>query len=114
MEAELSLAAESNGMAMEVPRWSLEPSATRVAAIDASLRARLAESLSYLAEVVSLADTYAATLAGIDVRLKSQSSHVLLFGVSAYGALTENSGSERYDSPLRPDKRPRNLIAMRD
>ena len=35
-----------------------------------------------------------------------ESSHVLLFGVSADGALTENSGSERYDSPLRPDKRP--------
>ena len=38
--------------------------------------------------------------------LVHESSHVLLFGVSADGALTENSGSERYDSPLRPDKRP--------
>ena len=28
------------------------------------------------------------------------------FGVSADGALTENSGNERYDSPLRKDKRP--------
>ncbi|HEY8300152.1 MAG TPA: hypothetical protein VIF65_06725, partial [Methyloceanibacter sp.] len=35
-----------------------------------------------------------------------ESSHVLLFGVSAEGALTENSGRERYDSPLRRDKRP--------
>jgi hypothetical protein len=38
--------------------------------------------------------------------LVHESSHVLLFGASADGALTENSGSERYDSPLRPDKRP--------
>ena len=38
--------------------------------------------------------------------LVHESSHVLLFGVSADGALTENSGSERYDSPLRADKRP--------
>ena len=38
--------------------------------------------------------------------LVHESSHVLLFGVSADGALTANSGSERYDSPLRADKRP--------
>jgi HEXXH motif-containing protein len=38
--------------------------------------------------------------------LVHESSHVLLFGVSADGALTENSGNERYDSPLRKDKRP--------
>ena len=38
--------------------------------------------------------------------LVHESSHVLLFGVSAEGALTENSGRERYDSPLRRDKRP--------
>lgn len=38
--------------------------------------------------------------------LVHESSHVLLFGVSADGALTTNSGHERYDSPLRSDKRP--------
>ena len=38
--------------------------------------------------------------------LVHESSHVLLFGVSADGALTENTGSERFDSPLRRDKRP--------
>ena len=81
MEAELSLAAESKDMAIEVPRWSLEPSAPRVAAIDASLRARLAESFAYLAEVASLADTHAATLAGIDARLKSAPVSPWVFGL---------------------------------
>jgi HEXXH motif-containing protein len=38
--------------------------------------------------------------------LVHESSHILLFGVSADGALTENSGHERYDSPLRKDRRP--------
>ena len=35
-----------------------------------------------------------------------ESSHVLLFGLSADGGLTTNSGRERYDSPVRKDKRP--------
>ncbi len=38
--------------------------------------------------------------------LVHESSHVLLFGVSADGGLTENSVSERYASPVRNDKRP--------
>jgi hypothetical protein len=38
--------------------------------------------------------------------LVHESSHLLLFGVSADGALMTNSGDERYDSPLRSDKRP--------
>ena len=38
--------------------------------------------------------------------LVHESSHVLLFGVSAHGGLTTNSGRERYDSPVRKDKRP--------
>ncbi len=38
--------------------------------------------------------------------LVHESSHILLFGVSAESALTTNSGHERYDSPVRPDKRP--------
>ena len=38
--------------------------------------------------------------------LVHESSHGLLFGISAEGALTENSGTERYDSPLRSDQRP--------
>ena len=50
-------------------------------------------------------DAKRSIIAMIDL-LVHESSHVLLFGISADGALTENSGSERYDSPLRPDKRP--------
>ena len=38
--------------------------------------------------------------------LVHESSHVLLFGLSADGALTTNRGHERYESPLRSDKRP--------
>ena len=38
--------------------------------------------------------------------LVHESSHVLLFGLSAEGALTRNGGEERYASPLRQDKRP--------
>lgn len=38
--------------------------------------------------------------------LVHESSHVLLFGLSADGPLTLNSGQERYASPVRPDKRP--------
>ena len=38
--------------------------------------------------------------------LVHESSHVLLFGLSAEGPLTRNSGEERYSSPVRPDKRP--------
>jgi hypothetical protein len=41
----------------------------------------------------------------VDV-LIHESSHILLFGLSADGALTDNSGHERHDSPLRPDERP--------
>ncbi len=38
--------------------------------------------------------------------LVHESSHVLLFGMSANGGLTHNTGEERYDSPVRADKRP--------
>jgi hypothetical protein len=38
--------------------------------------------------------------------LVHESSHVLLFGLSADGPLTGNSGDERYASPVRSDKRP--------
>jgi HEXXH motif-containing protein len=38
--------------------------------------------------------------------LVHESSHVLLFGLSADGPLTLNSGHERYASPVRTDKRP--------
>jgi hypothetical protein len=38
--------------------------------------------------------------------LVHESSHVLLFGLSADGGLTRNSGKERYGSPVRADKRP--------
>jgi HEXXH motif-containing protein len=38
--------------------------------------------------------------------LVHESSHGLLFGFSAEGALTRNSGEERYASPLRSDARP--------
>ena len=51
------------------------------------------------------ADLRRSSISIIDL-LVHESSHVLLFGISADGALTENSGSERYDSPLRTDKRP--------
>ena len=51
------------------------------------------------------ADLRRSCISIIDL-LVHESSHVLLFGISADGALTENSGSERFDSPLRSDKRP--------
>jgi hypothetical protein len=51
------------------------------------------------------ADLRRSSISIIDL-LVHESSHVLLFGISADGALTENSGSERFDSPLRTDKRP--------
>jgi HEXXH motif-containing protein len=51
------------------------------------------------------ADLRRSTISIIDL-LVHESSHLLLFGISADGALTENSGSERFDSPLRSDKRP--------
>ena len=35
-----------------------------------------------------------------------ESSHLLLFGLSADGALLSNKGEERYSSPLRSDPRP--------
>lgn len=38
--------------------------------------------------------------------LVHESSHVLLYGLSAEGALTHNTGRERYASPLRSDPRP--------
>jgi len=38
--------------------------------------------------------------------LVHESSHVLLFGLSADGPLTLNDGTERYASPVREDKRP--------
>ena len=38
--------------------------------------------------------------------LVHESSHILLFGLSAEGALTRNSGEDRYASPVRRDKRP--------
>src|SRR5262249_48678117 len=38
--------------------------------------------------------------------LVHESSHVLLFGLSANGGLTRNSGEERYASPVRTDRRP--------
>jgi HEXXH motif-containing protein len=58
---------------------------------------------------------WGATLINTDFRrsavsivdlLVHESSHVLLFGLSADGALTQNSGHERYSSPLRSDARP--------
>jgi HEXXH motif-containing protein len=45
------------------------------------------------------------TVSIIDL-LVHESSHGLLFGFSAEGALTRNSGEERYTSPLRSDARP--------
>ena len=38
--------------------------------------------------------------------LVHESSHLLLFGLSADGALLSNGGEERYTSPLRADPRP--------
>jgi hypothetical protein len=38
--------------------------------------------------------------------LVHESSHGMLFGFSAEGALTQNRGDERYTSPLRKDARP--------
>jgi hypothetical protein len=38
--------------------------------------------------------------------LVHESSHVLLFGLSSNEGLTRNGGEERYDSPVRADKRP--------
>ena len=51
------------------------------------------------------ADLRRSSISIIDL-LVHESSHVLLFGISADGALTENSGNERYDFPLRTDQRP--------
>jgi HEXXH motif-containing protein len=51
------------------------------------------------------ADRRRTTVSVCDV-LVHESSHILLFGISADSALTENSGHERHDSPLRPDTRP--------
>jgi HEXXH motif-containing protein len=58
---------------------------------------------------------WGATLINADFRrsvisivdlLVHESSHVLLFGLAADGALTRNSGHERFASPLRSDARP--------
>jgi hypothetical protein len=38
--------------------------------------------------------------------LVHESSHVLLFGLASNGGLTRNGGEQRYDSPVRADKRP--------
>jgi hypothetical protein len=70
-EVELSLVAQSRDVEVEIPRWSLAPSVPRVAAIDESLRLRLAQSLAYLAEVAALAETHAQALAEIEQRLRS-------------------------------------------
>ncbi len=51
------------------------------------------------------ADLRRTTISLIDL-LVHESSHVLLFGVGAEGALTRNRGDERYSSPLRADARP--------
>jgi HEXXH motif-containing protein len=45
-----------------------------------------------------------SSIAIVDL-LVHESSHILLFGVSAEGSLTHNSGHERYESPVRPDRR---------
>jgi len=46
-----------------------------------------------------------APISWVDL-LVHESSHVLLFGLSSDGGLMRNSGEERYDSPIRADKRP--------
>jgi hypothetical protein len=67
VEVELSLVAPRE-IDVEAPRWSVAPSPARVAAIDEALR--LAESLAYLAEVASLAETHSEALAKIEQRLR--------------------------------------------
>ncbi len=52
------------------PRWSLAPSAARASAIDQGLRLRLANSLSYLAELDALEDRREA-LATLEAKLKA-------------------------------------------
>ena len=54
----------------EAPRWSLAPSAARASAIDQGLRLRLANSLSYLAELDALEDRSEA-LATLETKLKA-------------------------------------------
>lgn len=98
MEVELSLANESEEIVVEAPRWSLAPSLPRVAAIDEALRLRLAESLAYLAEVASLADTHSAELTRIVARLESGSVSPWLFCL--YSKLvSELAKSPRGDVP---------------
>jgi hypothetical protein len=46
-----------------------------------------------------------APISMVDV-LVHESSHVLLFGLSSNEGLTRNDGREKYDSPVRADKRP--------
>ncbi len=70
MEVELSLIAESMDVAVEAPRWALTPSVPRVAAIDESLRFRLAESLAYLAEVEPSVDAH-SMLSEVERRLRA-------------------------------------------
>jgi hypothetical protein len=77
-----------------------------------------APASSHLDDVFNGASTFflwSATLLNANLRrspismmdlLIHESSHVLLFGLSADGALTRNSGDQRYFSPLRSDPRP--------
>jgi HEXXH motif-containing protein len=51
------------------------------------------------------ADFRRSVISMVDL-LVHESSHVLLFGLAADGALTRNSGHERFASPLRSDARP--------
>jgi HEXXH motif-containing protein len=51
------------------------------------------------------ADLRRTNISLIDL-LVHESSHVLLFGIGFESALTQNSGDERYSSPLRSDPRP--------
>lgn len=50
-------------------------------------------------------DIRRSSISMIDL-LVHESSHLLLFGISADGALLKNSGHERHQSPLRHDTRP--------
>jgi hypothetical protein len=77
-----------------------------------------APASSHLDDVFNGASTFflwGATLLNANLRrspismmdlLIHESSHVLLFGLSADGALTRNSADQRYFSPLRSDPRP--------
>jgi hypothetical protein len=51
------------------------------------------------------ADVQRSAIEVVDL-LVHESSHLLLFGLSSRAALTQNSGKERYSSPVRSDERP--------